>query len=212
MAKSFPASTTIALQQATATVTGKTRQQTVAEARRVKQRKSTTQGRSRKSISVYSVPPFPWKEDKIFGQINGHLGNAKRSIHITSVKSGWGGLSFLTTDVPNDEDIDVFDRMFRSILANIAPLTDLKVEVPTSKSSVKINDFPFFGLAPTRNDKGQLVALTEEQLVGILAKAPFAKDFAFYENSKPRLIRNSARSDSGMLWFDIEDSRAGLQL
>ena len=48
--------------------------------------------------------------------------------------------------------------------------------------------------------------------MGILAKAPFAKDFAFYENSKPRLTRNSAKSDTGTLWFDIEDSRAGLQM
>jgi len=102
--------------------------------------------------------------------------------------------------------------MFRSILANIAPLTDLKVEVPTSKSSVKINDFPFFGLVPTCNDKGQLVALTEEQLMGILAKAQFAKDFTYYKNSKPHLTRNSVKSDSGTLWFDIEDSCAGLQM
>jgi len=77
MARNFPTSTTIALQQASAAVTGRTKQQTASETRRVKQKRSTTQGRTRKSISVYSVPPFPWKEDEIFGQINGHLGNAK---------------------------------------------------------------------------------------------------------------------------------------
>jgi len=77
MAKNFPTSTTIALQQATAAVTGRMKQQTASEAHRVKQRRSTTQGKSRKSISVYSVPPFPWKEDEIFGQINRHLGNTK---------------------------------------------------------------------------------------------------------------------------------------
>ena len=96
MARNFPASTTIALQQASAAVTGRTKQQTASEARRVKQKRSTTQGRTRKSISVYSIPPFPWKEDEIFGQINGHLGNAKRSLRVTGVESGRGGLSLLT--------------------------------------------------------------------------------------------------------------------
>ena len=195
MARNFSTSTTIALQQALAAVTGKTRQQTVSEARQVKQKRSTTQGRIRKLISVYTVPPYPWKEDEIFGQINRHLGNAKRSLHVMSVESGWGGLSLLTTDILNDDDINVFDKLFRSILTNITPLIDLKFEVPTLKSSVKINDFLFFGLTPMHNDKGQLVTLTEEQLTAILAKAPFTKDFAYYKNLKPCLTRNSARSD-----------------
>jgi hypothetical protein len=33
-----------------------------------------------------------------------------------------------------------------------------------------------------------------------------------HENSRPRLTRVTPRSDVGTLWFDIEDSRAGLQM
>ena len=88
----------------------------------------------------------------------------------------------------------------------------MRIEVPTSKSSLKINDFPFFGLTPKQNEKGQLLSLTKEQLRTILNQSPFAKEFSFYENSGPRLTRNTPRSDTGTLWFDIEDSKSGLNM
>jgi len=205
LAKTFPATTTIALQQASSTVTGR-QALTPSEARRKCQKKFTTQGRSRKSVSVYSSPPFTWKEDVIYNQINGHLGNAKRSIRVTGIESSRGTLS-LSTDA---DDLAVFSRLFQDVVMEKSPNTVLKVEVPTSKSSVKINDFPFFGLTPQRNEKGQLVPLTADRLISILKASPFGKDFLFYENSGPRLTRNSPRSDTGTLWFDIDDSRAGL--
>ena len=86
MAKTFPATTTIALQQVSSTVTG-CQAPTPSEACRKCQKKYTTQSRSRKSVSVYSSPPFTWKEDVIFNQINSHLGNAKHSIHVTGIES-----------------------------------------------------------------------------------------------------------------------------
>jgi len=86
----------------------------------------------------------------------------------------------------------------------------LKVEVSTPKSSIKINNFPFFGLILQHNKKGQLIPLTVDQLIFILKASPFGKDFSFYENSGLCLTRNSPYSDTGTLWFDINDSRAGL--
>jgi len=79
MAKTFPATTMIALQQVSSAVTGH-QAPTPSEACHKHQKKYTTQGRSRKSVSVYSFPSFTWKENVIFNQINGHLGNTKHSI------------------------------------------------------------------------------------------------------------------------------------
>jgi len=50
--------------------------------------------------------------------------------------------------VPDADDLAVFSKLFQDIVTEKSPNTVLKVEVPTSKSSVKINDFPFFGLTP----------------------------------------------------------------
>jgi len=86
----------------------------------------------------------------------------------------------------------------------------LKVKVPTLKSSVKINDFPFFGLTPQHNKKDQLIPLMVDQLISILKASPFGKDFLFYKNSGPRLTQNSLHSNTGTLWFDINDSHADL--
>ena len=103
-------------------------------------------------------------------------------------------------------------KLFTDQLANKQPETDIRVEVPSSKSSLQIKDFPAFGLSPKHDAKGHLIPLTEEQLIAILVNSPFAKDFAFYENSRPRLTRVSPCSNVGTLWFDIEDSCVGLQM
>ena len=199
----------IALQQASSAVIGH-QTPTPSEARCKHQKKFTTQGRSRKSVSIYSSPPFTWKEDVIFNQINGHLGNAKWSIHITGIESSRGMLSLSADAVPNTDDLTVFSKLFQDIVTEKSPNMVLKVEVPTSKSSVKINDFLFFGLVPQRNEKGQLVPLMADQLISILKASPFSKDFSFYKNSGLCLTQNSLCSDTGTLWFDIDDSRAGL--
>jgi len=106
LAKTFPATTTIALQQASTAVTG-CQVFTPSEARRKRQKKFTTQGRSCKSVSVYSSPPFTWKEDVIYNQINGRLGNAKQSICITGIESSRGTISLSTDTVPDTDDLAV---------------------------------------------------------------------------------------------------------
>jgi len=209
LAKTFPATTTIALQQASSAVMGH-QTPTPSEACRKHQKKFTTQGRSHKSVSIYSFPPFTWKEDIIFNQINGHLDNAKQSICITGIESSRGILSLSTDAIPNAEDLTVFSKLFQDVVMEKSPNMVLKVEVSTLKSSIKINNFPFFGLVPQCNEKGQLVPLTADQLISILKASSFGKDFSFYENSRPHLTQNSPHSDTGTLWFDIDDSRMGL--
>ena len=121
---------------------------------------------------------------------------------------------YLVTDaVPDKDDLSVFTTLFKAELKKKAPETELRVEIPTSKSCLKINDFPTYGLSPKRDKKtSRLIPLTTEQITDILAKAPFAKDFCYYENSGPCTSSNSARSDTCTVWFDIADSRAGLNL
>jgi len=191
MAKSFPASTTIALQQATSAVTGRQLQGTPSEAKHARQEKFTTQGRSHKLVAIYTSPLFEWKLDNTFNQINGHLGNAKQEIRVVAVKSSRRVLALSTTDISDDKDLAIFNSLFCEILAEKAPITEMRVKVPTSKSSLKINDFPFFGLTPKWNEKGQLLSLTKKQLCTILNQSPFTKEFSFYENSGPRLTRNT---------------------
>jgi len=89
------------------------------------------------------------------------------------------------------DDLTAFSKLFQDVITEESPNTVLKVEVPTLKSSIKINDFLFFGLTSQCNKKGQLILLMADQLTSILKASPFGKDFSFYENSRPRLTRNS---------------------
>ena len=122
-------------------------------------------------------------------------------------------VSLATSDVPDKDDLEIFAIMFKSELEQKAPETDLWVEIPTSKSCLKICDFPYYGLMPTRDEKtGKLIPLTVEQIAKILDVSPFAKDFRYYENSLPCLSKNAGNSDTCMIWLDIADSRVGLNL
>ena len=129
------------------------------------------------------------------------------------MESSRGGLSLATSDVPDKDDLEVFTTLSKSEIDQKAPETELRVEIPTSKSCLKICDFPYYGLTPKHDEKtGKLIPLTVDQVAKILDTSPFAKDFRYYENSLPRLSKNAGNSDTCMIWLDIADSRAGLNL
>ena len=130
-----------------------------------------------------------------------------------SVASERRGLYLVTDAIPDKDDLSVFTTLFETELKKKAPETELRVEIPTSKSCLKINNFPIYGLSSKCDEKtSRLIPLTTEQIAAILVKAPFAKDFRYYENSGPCTSSNGARSDTCTVWFDIADSRAGLNL
>ena len=80
LAKTFSASTSVMIQQAAATIARSSSSGGSYNDRKVKIRKSTTLGRSRKQVTVFTSPPYKWAEDVVYNQINGRLGNTKRSI------------------------------------------------------------------------------------------------------------------------------------
>ena len=79
LAKIFPASTSVTIQQAAATIARSSSFGGSYNEHKFKIRKSTTLGHSHKQVTVFTSPPFKWTEDVVYNQINGRLGNAKRS-------------------------------------------------------------------------------------------------------------------------------------
>ena len=181
--------------------------------RKFKIRKSTTLSRSHKQVTVFTSPPFKWLKDVVYNQINGRLGNAKRLIWVTSVESSRGSLSLATSNIPDKDDLEGFTILFKSELEQKAPETNLQVEIPTSKSCLKICDFPYYRLSPKCDEKtGKLVPLTVDQIAKILDSSPFVKDFRYYENSLPCLSKNAGNSDTCTIWIGIADSCTDLNL
>ena len=129
------------------------------------------------------------------------------------MESSRGGLSLVTSNVPDKDNLEVFTILFKSEIDQKAPETDLWVEILTSKSCLKICDFPYYGLMPKYNEKtSKLVPLMVDQVTRILDSSPFTKDFRYYENSLPCLSKNAGNSDICMIWLNIADYCVGLNL
>ena len=109
LAKTFPSTTTVSIQQAAAQITRpSSRREAPAKCRH------TTAGRSHKQVTVYTSPPFYWDQAVVYNQINGRLGNAKRSIKVLSVTSERRGLYLVTDAVPDKDDLSVFTTLFET--------------------------------------------------------------------------------------------------
>ena len=210
MAWVFPLANPTSLTNAQAAVSGEPHRVTPAEAARTKQKRYTTHGQSCRQVVVYASPPIVWKVDKVTNQINDLLVKSKQTVRVSSVSETRGALALETTTVPDAADLKVFESLFAN--AQKAPDGKLRCEVPTSKSCLKICDFPYHGLKPTRGDHGQLLPVPGMTLYEILMKSPLGGSIHLYEGHPPRLSRNSRTSDLGMMWFDIHDSRSGLSM
>lgn len=99
----------------------------------------------------------------------------------------------------------VFQALFKSHKSGPDANTTIRVEVLTSKLSVKIMDFPYFRLTPKFDKDGKM-------LQAILEESLWVKDFEFYKDSLPQLFRNSLKSNHGTVWFNIHDFQVGLTL
>ena len=70
----------------------------------------------------------------------------------------------------------------------------IRVEISSSKSCLKINDFPYYnGFTP----KHEPVKWTGEVLKKVLDQSPYGKEIKLYNGLMPRISRNSCKSDTG---------------
>ena len=97
LVKTFPASTSVTIQQTATTIACSSSFGGSYNESKFKIRKSTTLGRLRKQVTVFTSPLLKWAEDVVYNQINGCLDNTKRLIQVMSVESRRGGLSRIRT-------------------------------------------------------------------------------------------------------------------
>ena len=107
------------------------------------------------------------------------------TVHVSSMCETWGALALETTTVPNANDLKVFESLFANMQK--APNGELRCKVPTSKSCLKICNFPYHGLKPTRGDHGCLLPVPGATLQEILMKSPLGGSIHLYEGHPPCL-------------------------
>jgi hypothetical protein len=77
------------------------------------------------------------------------------------------------------------------------------VEVGLSKSFLCIPDFPYFGAKLTYDANGEPVPITPTQVKEILLASKWKDAIHLYQGAMPRLVRNSHKSDTYTVFFDI---------
>jgi hypothetical protein len=216
MAKSFPSAPTAAIVHAQQVVSGAAivapSDSDRAKARR---KRSTTHGPSRKEVVVITSPPTHWPDKPVVGLLNSYLDTHGRPIRaVTETRNHLGGLA-LICDVPLVEaDIQVMHAYFDAAAKRIREddTTETRVEVGSSKSFLRIPDFPYFGAKLTYDTKGEPVPVTPLQVKEILLASKWKDAIHLYQGAMPRLVRNSRKSDTCMVFFDIYDSQGGHHL
>jgi len=160
---------------------------------------------------VYSTPPANWQVEKIMANINQELARLKRSIRIESIEDIHGALTMTTLIVSNEDDLKTLQAMFEtSYKAKITTgEMTIRVEIPLSKSCLKINDFLYYNDFTPEHEP---VKWTGEALKKVLDQSPYGKKIKLYNGSVPHISRNSRKSDTGTVWFDIHNSRGGLSV
>ena len=116
-----------------------------------------------------------------------------------------GGFSLFPDEVTDQDDLAVLQSLFeQSFKDEIAAGTHkIWVEILTSKSCLKICDFPFHN---SLDLEGKPARWTADQLATILAQTPHGSHIKLYGDSKPCMSRNSPHADNSMVWFNIHDS------
>jgi hypothetical protein len=84
--------------------------------------------------------------------------------------------------------------------------------VQRGRARHRIPDFPYFGAKLTYNTKGEPVPVTPLQVKEILLASKWKDAIHLYQGAMPRLVRNSHKSDTCTVFFDIYNSRGGHHL
>jgi hypothetical protein len=216
MAKSFLSAPTAAIVHAQQVVSGAAivapSDSDRAKARR---KRSTTHGPSRKEVVVITSPPTHWPDKPVVGPLNSYLGTHGRAIQaVTETRNHLRGLALVCDVLPVEANIQVMHAYFDTAAKRIREdnTTETRVEVGSSKSFLLIPDFPYFGAKLTYDTKGEPVPVTPLQVKEILLASKWKDTIDLYQGAMPRLVRNSRKSDTCTVSFDIYDSRGGHHL
>jgi hypothetical protein len=90
--------------------------------------------------------------------------------------------------------------------------TETRVEVDSSKSFLHIPDFPYFGTKLTYDANGKPVPIAPKQVKEILLASKWKDAIHLYQGAMPCLVRNSCKSDTCTVFFNIYNSRGGHHL
>jgi hypothetical protein len=172
-------------------------------------KRSTTHGPSRKEVVVITSLPTHWPNKPVVGLLNSYLGTHGRAIRaVTETWNHLGGLALMCDVLPVEADIQVMHAYFDAAAKRICEdnTTETQVEVGSSKSFLRIPDFPYFGARLTYDTKGEPIPITPLQVKEILLASKWKDTIHLYQGAMPCLVRNSRKSDTCTVFFDIYNS------
>ena len=190
MAKSFPTATTEAIVQAQQVVSGSANATPSATDRaRSRVKRSTTHGPSRKEVIVFTSPPVAWPDTPVVGAVNSFLGTQKLSLRIVSeTRNHLGGLALLCDERPTENDIQALHAFFHAKAKKAWGFdAETRVEVGSSKSFMRIPNFPYFGVGNWNIDaKGKPIPITPAEVKDVILTSKWKDAIFLYQGTMPR--------------------------
>jgi hypothetical protein len=210
MAKSFLSAPTAAIVHTQQVVSG-TAIIAPSDSERVKARCkwSTTHGPSCKEVVVITSLPTHWPDKPVVGLLNSYLGTHGRAIRaITETQNHLGGLALVCNVLLVEADIQVMHAYFDTAAKRICEdgTTETQVEVGSSKPFLCIPNFLYFGAKLTYDANGKPVPITPNQVKEILFASKWKDAIHLYQGAMPCLVRNSHKSDTCTVLFNIYNS------
>jgi hypothetical protein len=184
---------------------------------RVKARckQSTTHGPSCKEVMVITSPSTHWPNKLVVGLLNSYLGSHGRAVRaVTKTQNHLRGLALVCDVLPVEADIQVMHTYFDAGAKRICEdnTTKMQVEVGLSKSFLRIPNFLYFGAKLTYDANDKPIPVTPKQVKEILLASKWKDAIYLYQGAMPRLVRNSCKLDTCMVFFDIYNSQGGQHL
>jgi hypothetical protein len=178
-------------------------------------KRSTTHGPSCKEVVVITSLPTHWPNKPVVGLLNSYLvthGTAIRAV--TETWNHIGGLALMCDVLLVEADIQVMHAYFNAVAKRIRDddTTETQAEVGSSKSFLCIPNFPYFGTKLTYEANSEPIPITPKQVKEILLASKWKDAIHLYQGAMPRLVSNSCKLDTCMVFFDIYDSGGGHHL
>jgi hypothetical protein len=163
MTRAFPTASSPAIIKAQEVVTGTSTLLSKGQSAKEKQKCSTTNRPSQRSVIMFMSPPITWPSALAMDHANMYLGSHKHSLcFVSEEQNHLGGLALFCNDLPSLEE-NTIHTIFQTTMDQCKD-SDVKsvvcVEVGSSKSSLHITDFPYFSPKLNYDDNGFLVPIT----------------------------------------------------